>query len=68
MNNRNITGIATTGSGKTLAYSLLPMVDIMNSNNNIKILILAPTRELAIQNYDVCKELGDLINIKCGCI
>jgi len=45
---RDIVGIADTGSGKTGAF-LIPLIDKVLKNRNQRILIMAPTRELAQQ-------------------
>lgn len=45
---RDILGIANTGTGKTAAF-LIPLINKVMRNNNETVLILAPTRELAIQ-------------------
>lgn len=51
----DIIGIASTGTGKTAAFGL-PLVDMIASNNRTpKAIVLAPTRELAIQ---VCNEIN----------
>ena len=53
---------AVTGSGKTLAF-LIPVVEMilrrtsLLKKNQIGGLILEPTRELARQTYNVCKDL-----------
>jgi len=44
----DIVGIANTGTGKTAAF-LLPLIDKIINDRKEKILIIAPTRELAIQ-------------------
>ncbi len=48
MESRDIIGIANTGTGKTAAF-LLPLIHQVMHNYDKCILILAPTRELAMQ-------------------
>ncbi len=48
---KDVVGIANTGTGKTLAF-LLPLLNKIIHNPKEKILIMAPTRELAIQIDD----------------
>ena len=44
----NRSGIANTGTGKTAAF-LTPLIQKVMSNRSQRVLILAPTRELAVQ-------------------
>lgn len=48
LDGRDLIGLANTGTGKTAAF-LLPMIDKVSKNRSEKVLIIAPTRELAQQ-------------------
>ena len=50
----DVLGIAKTGTGKTLAF-VLPLIQNLKKNP-AQVLIIAPTRELAYQINNVCKE------------
>ena len=55
----DIIGSAKTGSGKSLAF-LIPTVQYLLNNPNktgIQALVITPTRELALQLYDLAKSL-----------
>ncbi|MGL4402520.1 MAG: DEAD/DEAH box helicase [Fusobacteriaceae bacterium] len=61
LNNRDVIGQSKTGSGKTLAF-LLPLLQKLEREKNkkdseIQTLILAPTRELAIQIMEELKKI-----------
>jgi len=45
---RDVVGIANTGTGKTAAF-LIPLINKVIKNNRSRTLIIAPTRELAVQ-------------------
>ncbi|MFC0179708.1 DEAD/DEAH family ATP-dependent RNA helicase [Thorsellia kenyensis] len=52
---KDVLGIAQTGSGKTAAFSL-PLLQNLDVNlKSPQILVLAPTRELAIQVAEACE-------------
>lgn len=51
---QDVTGIANTGTGKTAAF-LIPLVNKVINNPSEKVLIIAPTRELAVQIQDELK-------------
>ncbi|KAK9452069.1 P-loop containing nucleoside triphosphate hydrolase protein [Limtongia smithiae] len=59
---RDVLGAAKTGSGKTLAF-LIPMLECLYRNrwtqyDGLGALIISPTRELAIQIFDVLRKIG----------
>ncbi|WP_125152811.1 DEAD/DEAH box helicase [Clostridium rectalis] len=54
----DIIGQAQTGTGKTLAFGAPVISNIGNTHNSIHALILAPTRELAIQVTDELSRLS----------
>lgn len=62
LNNKDIIGIAQTGTGKTLAFGL-PIIEKIRKTKG-KCLILAPTRELADQIYEVMTFIGQPFDIK----
>ncbi|CAI5656599.1 unnamed protein product [Oreochromis niloticus] len=58
---RDVLAAAKTGSGKTLAF-LIPCIELIYKlkfmpRNGTGVIILSPTRELAMQTYGVLKEL-----------
>ncbi|MFA5872203.1 MAG: DEAD/DEAH box helicase [Parcubacteria group bacterium] len=48
LNNRDVVGLANTGTGKTAAF-LLPLIHKISGDKKKQVLILTPTRELALQ-------------------
>lgn len=61
MAGRDVLGAAKTGSGKTLAF-LLPAIEMLHSlkfkpRNGTGVIVITPTRELALQIFGVAREL-----------
>ncbi len=54
---KDLIGVANTGTGKTAAF-LLPMLNKVLRDPNQKVLILAPTRELALQIFEEFKSFA----------
>ncbi len=59
---QDVMGIAQTGTGKTLAFGI-PLLQKVAASNS-KALILAPTRELALQINDSLKKVAKPLNIR----
>ncbi len=59
---RDVIGLANTGTGKTAAF-LIPMINKILKNPQEKLLIVVPTRELAIQIQEEFLALCKKINI-----
>ncbi|KAK4035328.1 P-loop containing nucleoside triphosphate hydrolase protein [Parachaetomium inaequale] len=58
---KDVLGAAKTGSGKTLAF-LIPAIEMLNSlrfkpRNGTGVIVVTPTRELALQIFGVAREL-----------
>lgn len=62
---KDVVGVAQTGTGKTLAY-LLPLLRDLNYSNQRypRILILVPTRELAVQVATEIEKLTTYMSIR----
>lgn len=59
---RDVIGIANTGTGKTAAF-LIPLVNKIVHNRGEKVLIVVPTRELAVQIDDELRFIAKGLNI-----
>ncbi|KAL8495307.1 hypothetical protein ACS0TY_019456 [Phlomoides rotata] len=55
---------AKNGTGKTAAFCIPALEKIDQDKNAIQVVILVPTRELALQTSQVCKELGKHLKIE----
>lgn len=65
LNKKDVIGEAKTGTGKTLAFLLPLFQSISNKDNFTQVLIISPTRELAIQITEEANKLNvnNTINI-----
>jgi ATP-dependent RNA helicase RhlE len=65
LDKKDVLGIAQTGTGKTAAF-VLPILErlIATKSNKIRAVIIAPTRELAVQIDQVIRELGAKTGLK----
>jgi superfamily II DNA/RNA helicase len=57
MNGQDVLGLANTGTGKTIAF-VLPLLTKLAQNPDQTALIVAPTRELAVQIRDETRDLS----------
>ena len=74
---RDTIGVAETGSGKTIGF-FLPVLDRLYAERSaggagrkgagVRVLILAPTRELAMQTEEVCRAAGAACGVGSVCI
>jgi len=75
LSGRDLVGIAATGSGKTLAFGLPAIKHIkaqisggVASGTKPIVLVIAPTRELALQISAVLEEAGSKVGVGCVCV
>jgi ATP-dependent RNA helicase DDX54/DBP10 len=70
MSGRDIVAMARTGSGKTAAF-IVPMLEKLKCHSAIvgaRCLILAPSRELALQTMKFCQDLGRYSDLRCALV
>lgn len=63
LENRDILAFAETGSGKTSACGIPLVQRIDPSNRNVQVLIMVPTRELALQYVDEIGHIAQYLDI-----
>lgn len=62
---KDVVGIAQTGTGKTFAYMLPILRDLkFSKQENPRVLVLVPTRELVVQVVDEIEKLAKYINLR----
>lgn len=73
LSGRDLVAVSATGSGKTIAFALPAMIHInaqplLAPGDGPIVLILAPTRELAVQIQEECTKFGQSSKIKNTCV
>ncbi|EPQ27417.1 uncharacterized protein PFL1_04955 [Pseudozyma flocculosa PF-1] len=82
LQNKDVVGVAETGSGKTFAFGLPALQHLVTRHNvlkdagkkskkagaNINVLVVAPTRELAIQTEENLAKLGKSMGVGSICL
>ncbi|MEK7721527.1 MAG: DEAD/DEAH box helicase, partial [Elusimicrobiota bacterium] len=63
---KDMVGIAQTGTGKTIAFAI-PMIQRLAAGPG-KGLVLLPTRELALQVAEVCRDFAPLMGMSVACL
>ncbi|MBI5743904.1 MAG: DEAD/DEAH box helicase [Elusimicrobia bacterium] len=63
---KDMVGIAQTGTGKTIAFSI-PMIQRLAQGPG-KALVLLPTRELALQVAEVCRDFAPAFDMGVACL
>ncbi len=65
LNRKDVLGIAKTGSGKTASFALPILMNMQGAeilkNRHVHVLVLVPTRELAIQVAEVFESFGKVM-------
>ena len=65
LSGKDLVGIAQTGTGKTLAYCLPLLQELSYSNQeNPRILVLVPTRELVLQVVETLENLTEYVSCR----
>ncbi|KAK6212710.1 ATP-dependent RNA helicase dbp4 [Pestalotiopsis sp. IQ-011] len=69
---RDILGAAKTGSGKTLAF-MVPVLEALfraqwTEHDGLGALIISPTRELAVQSFEVLRKIGRYHTFSAGLV
>lgn len=78
INGKDVVGVAETGSGKTLAFGIPALAKLLaveprptkskSKAGGVSTLVIAPTRELAIQTYETMEAFGRPWGVGCLCV
>lgn len=63
---RDVIAQAQSGTGKTATFSISILQSVDTTVRETQILVLSPTRELAVQIQKVILALGDYMNVQVG--
>jgi len=63
LSGKDIVAQAQTGTGKTAAFGL-PLLNMMKCDGSVEMVVVVPTRELAMQVSDELFKFGKFLNIK----
>jgi ATP-dependent RNA helicase DDX10/DBP4 len=69
---RDMHAIARTGSGKTLCF-LIPLLELLfrrkwGPHDGLGAVVISPTRELAVQTFDVLRKIGGYHTFSAGLV
>jgi superfamily II DNA/RNA helicase len=67
MAGKDVVGVAQTGTGKTAGF-LLPLINKLIQDRNKRVLVIAPTRELAVQIRDEFIAFADRLGLSSSLI
>ncbi|XP_076803666.1 ATP-dependent RNA helicase DDX54-like [Clavelina lepadiformis] len=70
LSDKDVVAMARTGSGKTAAF-LIPLFEKLQTRQDVggaRALLLAPTRELALQTLKFVKEIGKFTSLRTACV
>jgi ATP-dependent RNA helicase DeaD len=65
LSGRDVMGMAQTGTGKTAAFGIPALEKVDTQLKKVQVLVLCPTRELALQVTDEFEKLAKYKKIKC---
>ncbi|KAK4705611.1 ATP-dependent RNA helicase DDX5/DBP2, partial [Phenoliferia sp. Uapishka_3] len=73
LSGRDLVAVSATGSGKTISFALPAMIHInaqplLSPGDGPIVLIIAPTRELAVQIQEECTKFGSSSRIRNTCV
>ena len=68
MKGRDIIAQSQSGTGKTATFSIGSLQLLDETQKETQVLVIAPTRELALQIYNVISDLGKYMDLTYACV